>query len=146
MYHLTKNLDNNLLKRKIVNDFTLITYDKQSITSKNVETIGLFRSVIMKENKVFCFSPPKSVKNDIFMSQHPLQECVAEQFIEGTMINVFYSDGWNISTKKCVDAKTQFNLNEKMTYREMFLETMEFTFDELNTNYSYSFVSSINLV
>ena len=141
MYHLDLSLVDKILNQKNIEKYTLTTYDKHALTPENVKTMGLFRSVIHRDGKVVCFSPPKSVDSEVFIATHPLNECVAEQFIEGTMINVFHDDGeWKISTKNCLGARTQFNKEEPMTYREMFFEAIQFSLDTLNTKYCYSFV------
>ena len=38
-----------------------------------------------------CFSPPKSYNLNVFIDMYKENECFAEEFIEGTMINVFYT-------------------------------------------------------
>jgi hypothetical protein len=126
----------------------IVKYDKTYLNINNISSFGLFRSLIVDENgKIICFSPPKSynlnlddtINNKVF-DNYELQE-----FLEGTMINMFwhpYLKDWEISTKSNVGAKNFFNDN-KNTFRYMFLQACNnanLNFDDLNKEYSYSFV------
>ena len=61
------------------------------------------RSIILKNNKVVAFSPPKSIGFDLFKNTHSnISESWAEDFIDGTMINVFFDNLnqiWEIATR-----------------------------------------------
>ena len=72
-------------------EYGIIKYDKGKLNDENVHTTGLFRSVIYKNNKIMVVSPPKSISYDKFMTQHNLSECVVEEYVEGTMINMSVS-------------------------------------------------------
>ena len=39
--------------------YTILKYDKTKLTTDNVLELGLFRSVILKDGIIKCFSPPK---------------------------------------------------------------------------------------
>jgi hypothetical protein len=73
---------------------------------------------------------------------------VAEEFIEGTMINVFWDEtngDWEISTRNTVGATSSFykGTGKTKNFREMFFEAAKYNNLELNfleTNYCYSFV------
>jgi hypothetical protein len=97
----------------------------------------LFRSVIFKKDKIVCFSPPKSIKYDSFKEQHPIQEIIMDEFIDGTMINVFYDEEWIIATRTVIGAKCNFYSSK--TFSEMFHET-NIDYNVLDPKYSYSFV------
>ena len=45
---------------KKVNNLYLMKYDKNYINNNNIDTLGLFRSVICDDEKIVSFSPPKS--------------------------------------------------------------------------------------
>lgn len=138
-------------------DYTLFSYNKQYITAENVNTLGLFRSVIFYKNRMVSFAPPKTItltkpeNVDIFTQLKQKRFDFAEDFVEGTLISVFYvgdgqgmegDDGWVISSRKVINAKTSFFQNG-MTFRDMFKEAMQhthLTFDKLNPNYCYSFI------
>lgn len=146
--------------------YKIITYDKQILNYDLVDTYGLCRSVIVNsENNVVSFAPPKSLQADTFLKLYPVKTdaIVAEAFIEGTMINVFFdptigiTGGWEISTRNIVGATCGFykngnNANNadhannntlRKTFRTMFLEaasTCGLLLENLNKNLCYSFV------
>jgi hypothetical protein len=141
--------------------YKIITYDKQILNYDLVDTYGLCRSVIVNsENNVIGFAPPKSLQSDVFLKLYPVKsdDIVAEEFVEGTMINVFFDStiglagGWEISTRNIVGATCGFykntnsdnpTVNTKKTFRTMFLEAAKVNgliLDNLNKNLCYSFV------
>ena len=141
-----------------------IKYNKSKLTSDSYSTSGKLRSIIYKNNKILAFSPPKSIDYNHFNNKYDLNSCYTEDFIEGTMINLFYDhdiDTWVYATKSCVGANVYFfnpntkcNLNNKednkedntlknKTFGEMFLEVCEaanINFDLFPKEYSYNFV------
>lgn len=133
--------------------YKVIRYDKNILSVDLVPTYGLFRSVILNsENEVLSFAPPKSVSTDDFIRKYPedKETIRAEEFVEGTMINVFWnpkiglSGSWEISTRNTVGATSSFykNANAK-TFRSMFLEAAKennLFLEKLNPLYCYSFV------
>ena len=99
-----------------------------------------------------CFSPPKSIPSDEFIKKYPnkTEAIIAQEFVEGTMINVFWDEnigltgGWEISTRNTVGATSGFykSTNSK-TFRTMFLEAAEennLYLNNLNPAYCFSFV------
>ena len=140
--------------------YKIITYDKQVLNYDLVDTYGLCRSVIVNsENNVVGFAPPKSMMADTFLKLYPIKtdDIIAEEFIEGTMINVFFDStigltgGWEISTRNIVGATCGFFNNNvitsletpKKTFRTMFLEAAKannLVLENLNRNLCYSFV------
>lgn len=131
--------------------YNILKYDKNFLTDDRTETIGLFRSVVIKENTIVCFSPPKSLSDQAFCEKHEdMDGCYGEEFIEGTMINVFFDktlDDWEISTKSTIGARNSFFRDGEVTYdktfRYMFLDAADacnLDFDNLNKDYCYSFV------
>jgi len=137
-------------------EYKIITYDKQVLNYDLVDSYGLCRSVIVNtQNKVVSFAPPKSFQADKFVELYPMpnQEIVAQEFVEGTMINVFYDSsigiagGWEIATKNIVGATCGFYANSqeqpKKTFRTMFLEAAKennLILENLNPKLCYSFV------
>ena len=133
--------------------YKVIRYNKTNLTFDIIPTYGLCRSVIVNSNnQVVCFSPPKSVKSDSFIEKYNIKNdtLVAEEFVEGTMINVFWdqniglSGAWEISTRNTVGAVASFykSPNSK-TFRTMFLEAAannKLDLDTLHKNFCYSFV------
>ena len=129
--------------------YHIVKYDKQYINNDTVSTSGLFRSVIHKNGKILVYSPPKAMNENIFISKYGPENCIAEEFIEGTMINLFFdyeNQEWEIASKSAIGAKNNFfvsdnNINK--TFRTMFLEVcnhVNLDFDKLNKDYCYSFV------
>ena len=132
--------------------YKMIHYVKDFLTPDLFSTYGLFRSVILnKNNEVICFSPPKSIPADSFMEKYSLKNLmvVVEEFIEGTMINVFWDKElgiWEIATRNTIGANTYFFKNPnalKKTFRIMFLEACienNVNITLLNKKCCYSFI------
>jgi len=145
---------NKCLSRNIPNNETykVLRYEKNNLRYDLISTYGLFRSVILNsENKVVSFAPPKSIPSDIFIKKYQKSDSIiAQEFVEGTMINVFWdnkiglSGGWEISTRNTVGATSCFfkSKNSK-SFRDMFLEAckkVNLQLMSLNPEYCYSFV------
>lgn len=132
--------------------YSIIKYDKRGmgVTYEDYKTIGMLRSVVVDEDgKIVCYSPPKSLyvteelekhfdANNIMsdLSEANTNEWYAEEFVEGTMINLFYSqaaggEGWEIATKNTIggnalfyspkNPKEEIEIRESDTFRNMFL-------------------------
>lgn len=137
-------------------DYKIISYVKSLLnTEETVRTYGALRSVIVNaENRVIGFSPPKSTpywsfiaENQSFFNTEGEQHIVAEEFVEGVMINVFWDpsiQSFVISTKNTVGAETSFYVtDERTTFAQMFYEAAanaHLDIQMLNREYSYSFV------
>jgi hypothetical protein len=129
--------------------YKVIKYDKWMLCLDQTSTYGLCRSVIVNDkNEVVCFSPPKSYNADQFIHKYKpnVDDIVAEEFIEGTMINVFYDKGvgWEIATRNIVGGTSTFykSVNSK-SFRQMFtesLETCKLDMNKLDQQLCYSFV------
>jgi hypothetical protein len=140
--------------------YSIIRYDKSLLSYDSIDIYGLLRSVILDKNRqLVSFSPPKSVPAELFLQNYPdvlSPGIVAEEFVEGTMINVFWdttiglSGAWEIATRNSVGANISFyqefdkqGLPKAKTFRQMFLEAMDkcqLTFDHLQKGCCYSFV------
>lgn len=127
----------------------LLGYDenKQSLD----EYIKLHRSLIVLNDKLVCFSPPKSLSFANFCEKYPTisDDIVIEEFIEGTMINVFYnnvSNSWEIATKSNIGGTNGFYKYNNCTYsfKDLFYDACQYIGFDLNTGlnpkYCYSFV------
>ena len=128
----------------------IIKYDKQYITQDNVYTLGQFRSVIVDHEKVVCFSPPKAISYTYFRDMYDGgadNGVKALEFVEGTMINVFYDTReklWEIATRGNIGGHYKYYQDHSKTFRTMFLEAadnshMDFP-NTLDKQYCYSFV------
>ena len=142
--------------------YKTITYKKNSVSDDTLTTLGLFRSVIFNDDNIVSFAPPKSMAYEKFKIKYPnLSQLVIDEFIDGTMVNVFYDErtvtenednsilggGWNISTRKNIGATNHFyrysNNDVQRDFGELFKETFlqaEINIKLLDTAYCYSFV------
>jgi hypothetical protein len=129
--------------------YKIVRYRKELLAVDLIPVYGLLRSVIInKENTVVSFAPPKSMPADKFMDLYSqsTETIIAEEFIEGTMINVFFDqsvNSWKISTRNTVDADVTFYKGPNKTFRTMFFEACEvnkMSIDSLNPKFCYSFV------
>jgi hypothetical protein len=130
----TKSKFVNITKKKCVYNketYNVIKYIKKNLTHDNCTDVGKYRSVIMKNNEIKSFSLPKSVNFKIFTDSFKLQNVIVEDFVEGTMINVFWdNDKWEISTKSNVGGNVSFfssippEINK--TFRVMFKEAIQY--------------------
>jgi len=154
--------------------YSIIKYDKQAfgLVQEDYETIGLLRSVVVDDTgRIVAYSPPKCLSiteqreksfNDKNIMTAPsdstTNEWCAEEFVEGTMINMFYSQteaggAWEIATKSTVGGNVVFyapknpkdtvEIRDKDTFRNMFFETcakLGFKYEELPKEFMYSFV------
>lgn len=145
------------LKQKIFtynnNKYGLITYNKKHLNNLNVFTSGLFRSVVHSEDKIYSFSPPKSVDFNLFKNNTNIANIDVEEYVEGTMINMFWDENnnkWEITTKKVIGADNIFFVNNlsnyKYSFKSMFNDFVDkhpnfySKFNEFPKNYCYSFV------
>ncbi len=133
-----KNL--NLIKSTMGSDepskHYIIKYDRKE---RHDDFCGLFRSCVIYDNKLVSYSPQKSVpfeklRGDVF--------CI-EEFVEGTMINVYYVNGeWRLSTRSIIGAEGSFYENDT-SFKTMFYDCKKLIgleYHHLNKNYSYSFL------
>ena len=114
------NSDNFIIKKH--NGLYLIKYNKSALNDSNTHTLGLYRSVITDGKKILSFAPPKSVNYNSFIVNNEYNDCNITEFIDGTMINVFYNTSsinkngksepkWEIATRSNIGANCRFNLN-----------------------------------
>jgi hypothetical protein len=128
--------------------YTFVKYIKEALNYETIKPFGLLRSVILHNSKVVCFSPPKSLHSDLFMLHNSVKTkyIIAEEFVEGTMVNVFYNEelkSWKIATRNTVDADVSFYQPSEMTFKQMFVDAclnINLDLNNLNTKYCYSFV------
>jgi len=113
----------------------------------------LCRSVIINStNKVVSFAPPKSYNADVFIKKYSenTHGIEAQEFLEGTMINVFFdptigvTGSWEISTRSTVGATSRFfKFPNSKTFRQMFMEAAtecKLDINKLEKELCYSFV------
>ena len=102
------------------------------------DSLNPYRSVILDPltEKIMCFSPPKSVSFETFVSKCPgFVGVTATKIIEGTMMNLFYDpriESWEIASKSAVGCnywyfRTQYMTSAaalQLTFRDMFIDAM----------------------
>jgi hypothetical protein len=133
--------------------YSVISYNKNELAEDLIPIYGLCRSVIINSQKeVVSFSPPKSISSYGFIKNYDesLQGITAEEFVEGTMINLFWdktiglSGGWEIATRNTPRAICSFFKDDNTkTFKDMFLQAVELNnldLNMLNPFYCYSFV------
>jgi len=141
---------------KLNQKYRIVRYNKPLLSKDLIQDYGVFRSVIINSlNNVVCFSPPKSLLADKFMEMYTISEdsssnkdIIAQEFVEGTMINVFYDPAaatWQIATRSTVGGNMSFfqGPGGSKTFNEMFLEACtenQLFIQTLNPMYCYSFV------
>ena len=126
LYNIFNDLSNNLdnlkeynLKYKKYKDYILINYEKSNINDDNTTSLGLFRSCLFKHNNLICFSPPKSIKYNNFKQENNIHDCIIEEFVDGTLINLYYDNEpdefgsacWKITTKGYIGARNKYFKN-----------------------------------
>jgi hypothetical protein len=122
---------------------SIIRYNKEK-SDFSKEHVGYFRSVVWddKTNRPVCVAPFRSVKSeevDPFGSDSPV---VVEEFVDGTMINMFwYKHGWVLTTRSNLGANNSFYGSR--SYAELFWEAFRasnLTLDMLDKEQCYSWV------
>ena len=130
--------------------YYLVNYDKKTMRKNNIDNeinyIKHFRSVVLNEDrKVIGFSPPMCEPRHVMNVVDFPNVQFAEEFVEGTMVNVFYNPAndvqdWVFSTKNTVSPVEK---PSGKCFRRMFLEACtnaNLNFDDLPKEYAYSFV------
>ena len=145
--------------------YFLVNYDKKILQKRIDDGVEYgyeqyVRSVILNASrKIVCFSPPMCEPIPRFKDNSGIKNVLefsrvkfAEDFVEGTMVNLFYNpsndvQGWEFSTRNVVSpAEKRENGSgavDKKCFRRMFLEAcaaVGLKFDDLPKEYSYSFV------
>jgi len=168
---LNNHCDDYITKKYTFNnvEYMIIKYNREKLKeyeSKDIEKfneISKYRSIIVRNNKVVAYSPGKSINYNIFKNLYQdTEECYIEDFIDGTMINVFFdvtNNTWEIATRSTVggnivffnDAKNYKHFNNDnyykhyhdATFRSMFFEACNmnnFNLNTLDRRYTYTFV------
>mgnify|MGYP005647809503 FL=1 len=120
----------------------LLKYIRGECNFTDPRTISC-RGLILESGtfKPICVPPEKSQKFPFFIqSITDWLQVLIEEFIDGTMINVFHYEGeWHISTRSKIGAKCRWTSD--MKFNEMFEEAKgDLDFNKLNPELTYSFV------
>jgi hypothetical protein len=135
VYNLLQLNDTNILHTTNQGTYNFIKYDKTKLYPNLYGTYGLYRSVILNSDEdVVSFSPPKSISYGEF-SKRNVDNLIVQELVEGTMINVFFDNEWQVATRNTIDKSSKFS--------KMFFEAAQengLVLDKLETNLCYSFV------
>lgn len=99
---------------------SVLKYMSGTLKCDELKTIGLLRSLVLdRYGKIMSYSPPKCIipSTDELHDRFSDDNIIVDEFVEGTMINVFYhrpngqDEGadWEVSTKSCVGANIVFH-------------------------------------
>lgn len=123
----------------------LIHYDKE-LSVMAAPHVEHFRSVIWNKetNTPVCAGPSRGRKfSDAVDKALPVGECVAEEFIDGVMINMFWhGDDWQLATRTQIGAHCRYYSTDTH-FDELFWTTFKdsgLTMDVLNKEFCYSWV------
>ena len=149
---LLLKLNKKRVRSKTGTTYQIIRYDKDFLSNDLYLDLGIFRSLILNldTKKVAVMAPPKSLQleNKSFTDLE-FKDIQIQEFVEGTMINVFWDDSnnsWEIATRSSIGANVKFYQGkDAKTFKQMFEETIQSIgenslFDKLDKNLMYSFV------
>jgi hypothetical protein len=148
------NLKYTMWRHTSGENYHILKYNKEWISFDTVKTVGLLRSLIYKDDgTVVCMAPPKSLANGDSLSIEENKTYIAETFVEGTMINMFYDKTLNcyeIATRSSVGGNLSFYMeggfDKSCTFKSMFDDVCKHVgfdyknFSGTNKNLVYSFV------
>ena len=142
--------------------YNILNYDNTILCSDDYYS-SFYRSVIVAnpENRILCFAPDKSVEN--FREEYDDKSIIANDIVEGTMINLFYDyriQKWELSTRGAIGANYFYYRNQyavdsdktkkQPTFYQMFLDALRafegqtlndiVLLNEFSKNCCYSFV------
>ena len=149
---INKDLSYSSTKQKLENlgliikeypelDLYLIKYDKNKSDMSNSD-VKKCRGLVakMSDNSLVCFPPPKSCELDeIYNSIEQWNTLSVENFIDGTMINLFnINNQWLISTRSNIGANCRWM--SKKNFSTMFYEACNINMNDLDKTKFYTFV------
>ena len=146
--------DKNLYTKNDINyksrQYKIIKYNKENykkLFNEDQLKYSWLRSIIFdNDDNLLVLAPAKSVNYEFFKQYNTIEECYAEDFIDGTMINLYYDNNlqsWEICTRSTIGANNTFYNNK--TFKEMFYDicySIDFNLSMLNShkNLTFSFV------
>ena len=101
---------------------------------------GLILDTSNNQINVICSSIEGGIHLEKFRKIVNINDCIIEENIEGTLINLYYyNNRWNVSTKFCINAdETRFR--NKKTFRQSFDKLVNINTLDLDVNFTYSFI------
>lgn len=124
----------------------LVKYDKEKCDMTDPDVMKC-RGIIMSmdNNNVVCYPPEKSLSIQRFLeivdfNDNGWDKVVIQDFIDGTMINVFYfKDQWILSTRSCIGGNNRWL--SLRSFKDLFTESSgNIDFENLNKECCYTFV------
>ena len=120
----------------------LVKYDKENCDMNDTD-VQKCRGLIMEidTNNLVCIPPFKSMGLNEFSNVIPkFSEVIYEEFVDGTMINLFnYNGEWVISTRSNIGANCKWYSDK--TFDELFRDsTSHLQYDKLNIHVCYTLV------
>lgn len=138
---LKQDLAKNLLFFRENEDLLLVRYkEKENVSSFFRAFRGLILDKVTRDIVLF----PLRGSNDLddFQKNVSFQDCVVEESVDGTLINVFfYKNSWHVSTKGTLDANCKWS--GQTTFKNLFLETLQHLHVNMSTwnkHFCYGFV------
>lgn len=118
--------------------YAVLKYDEKYVCD-NDEDLGMYRSVIYsledeQKERLVCYTPPKSITMELFRERNPTMndDVFISEVIEGTMLSLFWNDGWEIASKGSIGGnywfyRTQYEptTEKQKTFRQMFIEAIK---------------------
>jgi len=130
-------------KRLIVKEYEtlyLVKYDKKTC-DMNDNDVKKCRGIVLEKNtnKLVCVPPPKS-DNVVIFNDIDINKTIFEEFVEGTMINIFkYNGEMFMSTRSCLGGYCSFYTNK--TFNTLFSDIIELSkFDVIDDNMNLTFI------
>ena len=156
LYNLTKDFSYGDIKHllnstpynlKVTDDETanifMVNYKKsESDLTNNI--VKECRGIIMEKetNRVLCytFDRKETPENITEFLENNWDNLQLSESIDGSQIKLYYhNDMWNIATTRCINAGEAFWYSNK-SFETLFRECHDLNYDNLNTDYCYSFV------
>jgi hypothetical protein len=152
--HSFANVKSKLLEKQVIikehDNLALLTYPNVSqradshLPDMNNSLVRSCRGVIVQQAPLtvlsYTFSKPYSSSS---FKNNDLSDFTIEELVDGSFIKLFYYDGtWNVSTHRCINSKMAM-FNSYKSFYDMWMEAKDksgLNYDDLNTNYIYSFV------
>lgn len=149
----TKNIDDAFqkiaelgLNVKKYNNLIIVKYPK-SLKYSEDNYIRQSRGIIINYDtkSIVNHSIEGDISIDQFIKQIPdWNDIVVEECLDGTLLNLYYiNNSWKLSTKFSVNADESIFRGNK-TYRQLFDEVSRINYDNLDKNYTYSFLLQHN--
>jgi len=129
------------LNAKIHNTTIIVKYpknkkyiDDDSIIQSRGIIIDFTNKSIINSSLHGCLDIDKFSNKNLNWNSIVIEEC-----LDGTLINLYYHNKWNLSTKFSIDAE-ESKFKSHKTFKELFNEINTINYDLLDKSYTYSFL------